>query len=178
MRNDNLTSYERMKRYGKFGFAFEKDFEGFVREDLGLNIERGDSKNKRNPDFLVTFRVDTKRRKSPLLKAKTFVGIDPDKCVALDMDKINAYIATGYNVLILFDVDYSPQFETRGLFIISIREIQALIENNPKRKKTFFDYEKKKEIERFYISTDEMKPFELFAVCFGVDEKHLTDRAS
>lgn len=167
-----------MKRYGNFGFGFEKEFEGFVRDDLGVKIERGDNYNKRNPDFKLMLRIDTKRRKTPLLKAKKLVGIDPGKCVVLDMNKIKAYIATGDNVLILFEIDYSPEFETRGRFIISTKEIEALIERFPDRKRSFYDYEKKKEIERFYLSTDEMIPFDMFAALFGVTEERLTERAS
>jgi len=159
LRDDNVSSTARIQKYGQAGFGFEKQFEQQVKE-FGFHIERGDQPNKRNPDFIVSIRIDCKKRHTPLLKAKSLVGIDPDKCVMVDMNKINAYIATGDNVLILFDVDYRPQFDTVGQWVITTNKVKKIIDQgDPKRKKTFFDYEKKKDIERFYMSIDEMVPF-------------------
>lgn len=164
-RDETLTPKQRMSNFGTFGFGFEDEFEEMVRES-GFNIERGDSDDLRNPDYNIELRVDTKVRKTPFFKSEQFIGIPPDKCIVIDMDKIRSYISDGKNALIICKVDYRPHFNTLGTYMITTNEIKNLITKYPNRLSVFRDYEKSKDIERFYMSISEMKHFARISFLF------------
>lgn len=101
---------------------------------------------------------DAKFRTCPFHNAKKIVGIEPAKCVTLDMPKIESYYQRNdkRNGGIIFKVDYK-HYGTKGIWVTTVFDLLELAKNNPHRLQNFNDYHKNQSIQRLYISTDEMQ---------------------
>jgi hypothetical protein len=141
-------------RNGGRGFRFEELFLKFMRS-IKVDCKRNDTEDLTEPDFLITIPIDVKTKDSPFYQSAKHVGIEPEKCVTIDTNKIKSYLRSGKNSIIVAYV-YYDDLGTKGVYAISALKVKEIAKKNKNRVKTFYDNEKKKRNDRVYISTDEM----------------------
>jgi hypothetical protein len=144
------------------GFEYEQALVAEMNE-MGIAIQRADTHNFSNPDFIIQVRSENKKRTTPFLKSKKYVGIEPSKCIVIDREKLDWFFSQHSNMLIIFDIDYTGyNINEKGKFIISTNRIKKLMQLYPNRIQTFPDRQKGRDIERFFLDTDEMISYEEF----------------
>jgi hypothetical protein len=156
----NLNIYNNN---GKEGFQFETMF-GEKAKEYGLSVERFDKYNLRNPDYKIeNYLFDPKIKNTVFEKAMQYTGIEPLKCVVIDIPKINSYLSayreTKIPMFIVIKLKYTYKENTdNNIYTISIKKVEELMFMYPHRIMSFKDHQKNDRfIERFYISTDEMR---------------------
>jgi hypothetical protein len=155
-------NYAILNNHGKEGFCFENLVESMAT-DYGIDVKRYDKTNLSNPDlqFDNNLLVDPKLKVEVFRKALIKTGIEPLKCVVIDVPKIKAYAKAQFQsklpVLLLIKVDFELNNDKKiNTYMITLNQILNLYMQNTQRIRVFQDYQKDKELKRFYISTDEM----------------------
>lgn len=135
------------------GFSYEAKFESWMRS-LGFTIERNDRNNLKDPDYLIGSRLELKYRETPFYTSEKKVGIPPERCAAIDVDKIGNYEA--HNPLLFFRVNYTPHFPTNGLYIISQHSVLRAMKIPNRILYDVMDYGRGKLVDRMHLDINEM----------------------
>jgi hypothetical protein len=151
-----------LNNHGDLGFEFEKYFQDLCLNN-SIDCKRFDVDNLSNPDFILDDRllVDTKVKVEVFRKSLSMVGIEPLKCVCIDLPKIKSYekAANEYNLpmLILMKVCFDFNDELKiNTYIITLNKLISTMNLNKQRIQCYPDHQKDKDEKRFYFSTNDM----------------------
>lgn len=132
--------------YQKDDRSFEEKLElGNVQEDklveilnwCGVPAIRNNSDIVTDIDVVLTkdnMFVDSKLIETPFYKAKQYTGIDPDKCLPINVKHVRTYQRkeqlTGKRCWVAFFVDF-PDFNVHELIFVPNSQLVYLIDNHP-----------------------------------------------
>lgn len=149
-----ITDHNDYDSWLKYGSSWERIISDWCNEILALRLS---PQEQPSMDFKGSFEVDIKARLTVFRKARDFIGLDPSEALPINVNKATRYVDKLHDRFILFVVKFDEYPQVEGLYLLTARKLQMLMENYPNRYHVYASRngEDRNAVKSFYVSTKE-----------------------
>lgn len=141
----------------KDGELIEEALKQILKED-GLNFKHDTYLRMCNMDLaLEDISIEVKKLSTPFRMANKFVGLEPEEALTINPNPLKRYYKQNPNGFIFLVVDYRPEFDTFGIYVIKVKEAHSIMKSKPKRSRLYKKRPDGNNKDAFYVSTKECK---------------------